>query len=95
MWKWLHPYANPEVSYHFTDKIKPWFGWATFLLLSIGFVWALLFAPADYQQGESFRIFYIHVPSAILSAGIYAGMATAALCSLVWQFKLADASVFQ
>ena len=92
MWKWLHPYANPEVSYHFTGKLIPWFSKLTFLLLSIGMIWALLFVPADYQQGNSFRIFYLHVPAAILSMSIYVAMATAALSSLVWQIKLADAS---
>ncbi|GLX79168.1 heme exporter protein C [Thalassotalea insulae] len=92
MWKWLHPYANPEVSYHFTGKLLPWFSKLTMLFLSIGIVWALLFVPADYQQGNSFRIFYLHVPSAMLSMGIYVGMAIAALSSLVWQIKLADAS---
>ncbi|WP_448211866.1 heme ABC transporter permease [Colwellia sp. MEBiC06753] len=92
MWKWLHPYANPEVSYHFTGKLKPWFGWLSAILLLVGLIWALLFAPADYQQGDSFRIFYIHVPSAILSMGIYSTMAIAAISSLVWQLKLADAA---
>jgi len=81
------------VSYHFTGKLIPWFSKSTFLLLSIGIVWALLFVPADYQQGNSFRIFYIHVPTAILSNSIYVGMAIAALSSLVWQIKLADATV--
>ena len=92
MWKWLHPYANPEVSYHFVGKLMPWCNRLAFLLLSIGIIWALLFAPADYQQGDSFRIFYLHVPAAMLSMGIYLGMAIAALSSLVWQLKLADAS---
>lgn len=92
MWKWLHPYANPEVSYHLSKKLQPWFGAISALLLSIGLVWALLFAPADYQQGDTFRIFYLHVPAAMLSMGIYLGMAIAALSSLVWQLKLADAS---
>jgi len=92
MWKWLHPYANPEVSYHFIGRITPWFSVLATIFLSIGLVWALAFAPADYQQGDSFRIFYIHVPAASLSMGIYLGMAIAAFTSLVWQFKLADAS---
>jgi heme exporter protein C len=93
MWKWLHPYANPEVSYHFAGKIKPWCYGLSALLLLIGLTWALVFVPPDYQQGDSFRIFYIHVPAAILSMGIYSGMAIAALSSLVRQLKLADASV--
>jgi heme exporter protein C len=92
MWKWLHPYANPEVSYHFCGKLQPWFFGLSALFLTTGIVWALAFAPADYQQGDSFRIFYIHVPAAMLSMGIYLAMAIAALTSLVWQLKLADAS---
>jgi len=93
MWKWLHPYANPETSYQLTTRLIPWFAIVSAVLLTIGMIWALLFAPADYQQGESFRIFYIHVPSASLSMGIYVGMAIAALSSIVWQLKLADAAV--
>ena len=93
MWKWLHPYANPEVTYHFNGKLIPWLSKLSILFLSIGIVWALLFAPADYQQGHSFRIFYLHVPAATLSLGIYVGMAIAALTGLVWQVRLADASV--
>lgn len=92
MWKWLHPYANPEISYHFAGKLLPWCSRLAALFLIVGITWALLFAPADYQQGESFRIFYLHVPAAMLSMGIYLGMAIAALSSLVWQLKLADAS---
>ena len=92
MWKWLHPYANPEISYHFAGKILPWCARLACAFLSVGIVWALLFAPADYQQGDTFRIFYLHVPAAMLSMGIYLGMAIAALSGLVWQLKLADAS---
>ena len=92
MWKWLHPYANPEVTYHFTGRLIPWLNRLAFVFLSIGLIWALVFAPADYQQGDSFRIFYLHVPAASLSMGIYVGMAIAAISSLVWQLKLADAS---
>lgn len=92
MWKWLHPYANPETTYHLTGRIIPWFSYISITLLTIGLTWALLFTPPDYQQGDSFRIFYIHVPTATLSMGIYVGMAIAALCSLVWQLRLADAS---
>ena len=92
MWKWLHPYANPEISYHFAGKILPWCARLAFIFLTIGMTWALLFAPADYQQGDTFRIFYVHVPAAMLSMGIYLGMAIAALSGLVWQLKLADAS---
>jgi len=92
MWKWLHPYAKAETTYHLTGRLIPWFAYLSVILLSIGMIWALLFSPADYQQGDSFRIFYIHVPAATLSMSLYVGMAIAALCSIVWQLKLADAS---
>ncbi|OUS27891.1 heme ABC transporter permease [Thalassotalea sp. 42_200_T64] len=92
MWKWLHPYANPEVSYHFSVKLTPWLTAIAAILIPVGIVWALAFVPADYQQGDSFRIFYLHVPAAMLSMGIYVGIAIAAFSSLVWQLKLADAS---
>lgn len=93
MWKWLHPLANPEVAYRFAGKLIPWFAICCALLLAIGLAMSLLFSPADYQQGESVRIFYLHVPAAMLSMGIYLGMAIAGLCALVWQFKLAESSI--
>ncbi len=87
MWKWLHPYAKAETQYQLCTKFSPIFGALTILLLSVGIIWGLAFAPADYLQGNSFRIMYIHVPSAIWSMGIYASMAIAALVALVWQIK--------
>lgn len=90
MWKWLHPYAKPETQYRICGKLVPFVGIASFLLLAVALVWGLAFAPADYQQGNSFRIMYIHVPTAIWSMGIYASMAVAALVALVWQIKQAS-----
>ena len=59
-------------------------------MLVVGTVWGLVFAPEDYQQGNSFRIIYLHVPSAILAQSCYMMMAVAAIISLVWKMKLAD-----
>lgn len=89
MWKWLHPYAKTDASYALCQTLLPWFGVSACLALSIGTVWGLAFAPSDYQQGDSFRIIYIHVPSAILSMGAYLAMAIAAFIGLVWQIKTA------
>ena len=69
MWKWLHPYAKPETQYRICGKLSPLFAFSTLILLGIGIVWGLAFAPADYQQGNSFRIMYVHVPTAILVHG--------------------------
>lgn len=90
MWKWLHPYAKSETQYHLLGKIQPFFGVLALLLLSVAFVWGLAFAPKDYQQGDSYRIIFIHVPSAIWSMGVYGSMAVAALIALVWQIRQAN-----
>ncbi|MDF2153759.1 heme ABC transporter permease [Vibrio sp. CAU 1672] len=90
MWKWLHPYAKPETAYRLSGKFLPWFSVFALICLSVGTVWGLAFAPADYQQGDSFRIIYIHVPAAIWSMGVYMSMAIAAFIGLVWQVRLSD-----
>src|SRR5690606_40654496 len=63
---------------------------AAVLLLVVGTVWGLAFAPRDYQQGNSFRIIYIHVPAAILAQSIYLMLAVAGVVGLVWKMKLAE-----
>lgn len=93
MWKWLHPYAKPEKSYQLAGKLLPWFVVPTMITFVIGLVWGLLYAPADYQQGDSFRIIYIHVPAAMMAMGAYSSMAIAAFVALVWQIRLAEMAV--
>ena len=93
MWKCLHPYAKPEQSYRLAGLLFPWFMWGALFTLVIGIVWGLLFAPADYQQGDSFRIIYIHVPAAMMAMAAYSAMAIAAFIALVWQIRLAEMSV--
>jgi heme exporter protein C len=93
MWKWLHPYAKTEKAYNLCQKLLPWFTYIALFLLAVGSVWGLAFAPPDYQQGDAFRIFYIHVPSAILSKSLYSSMAIAAFVGLVWQVKTAFMSM--
>ena len=64
-----------------------------YLLLVIGLGWGFGFAPADYQQGESYRIMYLHVPAAMWSMGLYLAMAVAAFIGVVWQIKMADLAI--
>ena len=71
-------------------KLLPGFAIVALLLLVAGLIWGLAIAPADYQQGNSFRIIYIHVPAAILAQSCYLMMAVAGLVSLVWKMKVAD-----
>ncbi|MDC8832663.1 heme ABC transporter permease [Alteromonas gilva] len=89
MWKWLHPYAKPERAYQLCQRLEPYLWWPGMLALLVGCIWGLAFAPQDYQQGDSFRIIYIHVPSAILSMSTYVVMAVAALVGIVWQWRTA------
>lgn len=93
MWKWLHPYAKPERAYQLCSTLQPYFFWPAVLCILVGSVWGLAFAPQDYQQGDSFRIIYIHVPSAILSMSTYVAMAVAALVGIVWQWRTAFMSM--
>lgn len=90
MWKVLHQWAKPERLYHICGRFIPWLALAAAITLLLGWVWGFAFAPPDYQQGDSVRIMYIHVPAAMWSMGIYASMAIAAFIGLVWQMKMAD-----
>lgn len=89
MWKFLYQMASPRLFHRFTQTMTPWLGIFAFICLSAGIIWGLVFAPPDYQQGDAFRIIYIHVPAAFLSMGIYAVMAFCALLLIVWRIKLA------
>ncbi|QCT22257.1 heme ABC transporter permease [Jejubacter calystegiae] len=93
MWKALHRLAIPERLYGLCGRFIPWLGLLSALLLVVGCIWGFAFAPADYQQGQSYRIMYLHVPAAMWSMGIYASMAIAAFIGLIWQMKMADLAV--
>jgi heme exporter protein C len=86
----IHKMGSPPWFYGFAGKLVPWL-WAAFLTLA---VWALYLglvkAPADYQQGESFRIMYIHVPSAWMSMMIYTTMAIMGFIALVWRIRIVE-----
>ena len=90
MWNWFHRLGAPRSFFEMTGRWLPWLSAAALLTLIVGTVWALLFAPADYQQGESVRIMYMHVPTSILAQSSYMMMATAAAVFLIWRIKLAD-----
>ncbi len=85
-------YANPTRFMRFADKALPWLSGVTLLLLGVGLFAVFFVVPPDYQQGETVRIMYIHVPSAWLSLFAYAVMTSAALGVLVWKHPLADAA---
>lgn len=86
--------ANPERFMRFSKIAMPIFGILAFVSLVLGYVWALVYAPADYQQMETARIMFIHVPSAWVATGAYAMMAIASIVFLVWRHNLADSAAF-
>ena len=90
-WTWLHKFASPPHAYRLAGRLAPWFGWPAFLLIIAGLYGGLVLAPADYQQGDAFRILYVHAPSAWMSMFIYGTMAVAAAIGLIWRIKLGHA----
>lgn len=90
---WFHKLASPRWFYEISGKMLPWFTGVSILLLLVGITWGLAFAPPDYLQGNSYRIMFIHVPSAILAQSSYMIMAMAGVVFLVWKIKLADVAM--
>ncbi len=91
MWTYLVKFASPVHFYRLANRLAPWFGWTAAVLFLLGLYGAFFYAPPDYQQGESFRIIYVHVPSAWMSMFVYVVMATAGAAGLIWKTKVADA----
>ena len=90
-WTWFHRLASPPHAYRIAGRLAPWLGWPALLLIVIGLYGGLVLAPPDYQQGDAFRIVYVHAPSAWLSMFVYGAMAVAAAIGLIWHIKLAHA----
>lgn len=89
-WTFFHKLGSPKWFYDISTRLQPWFTVIGLLMLTTGAVWGLAFAPQDYQQGHSFRIIYLHVPTAILAQSCYMMMALCAFVGLVWRMKIAD-----
>ncbi len=85
-------FANPTRFLGLVAVVLPWLAGAAAALLGIGLYLTFAVAPADYQQGETVRIMFIHVPAAWLAMGCYTVMAVSALGTLVWKHPLADVS---
>jgi heme exporter protein C len=84
--------ANPSFFMRLTDRVLPWLAGATISLMAIGLYLSFFTAPADYQQGETVRIMFIHVPSAWLAMFCYMVIAISSIGSLIWRHPLADVS---
>ena len=91
--KWpqfFHKLGSPRWFYRIGGLWLPWLAGLTVALLVTGAVWGLLFAPEDFKQGNSYRIMFVHVPSAFIALAGYYVMASAGAVSLIWKMKLAD-----
>ncbi len=82
--------ANPTRFLELSGRIIPWLAGATLLLLGVGLYLAFFVAPPDYQQGETVKIMFVHVPAAWLAMFGYTLIAMASLGSLIWRHPLAD-----
>ncbi len=89
MWKWIQTFASPKNFYQISQKIIFWFLIPFIILILIGLYWGLIVAPIDYQQGESYRIMFIHVPAAWMSMFVYLVLAISGGIGLIWKIKLA------
>ncbi len=82
--------ANPARFMRLSAVALPWCGGLAVLVLAVGLALALIAAPPDYQQGESVRIMYVHVPAAWMALNVYLFVAIASGVALVWRHPLAE-----
>ena len=87
---WLNRQGNPMRFLKFADKLLPWVVIITCALFGIALYLSFFASPADYQQGETVRIMYIHVPAAWLAMQTYIFMAITSFGILVWRHPVAD-----
>jgi heme exporter protein C len=91
MWTWFYRLASPPYVYRAAAALTPWFLTSAALTIGYGLIDGLGFAPPDYQQGDAFRIIYVHAPSAWLSLFAYTTMALAGAIGLIWRIKVGHA----
>lgn len=90
MWTWIHRTGSPKTTYFWSRTLQYWSFFLSLPFFCYGLLGALWLAPPDYQQGDVYRIMYIHVPLAIGSMALYVSMSIAAFIFLVWKIKVAD-----
>lgn len=88
--RWFHQTGSPPAFDRYAARWAPWAYGVAAIAFAVGLYGALLAVPADYKQGESFRILYIHVPSAWMSLFIFVVMAIQGFIALVWRIKLCE-----
>ena len=86
----LHRFANPARFMRMSSAVLPWASWIAAATIGVGLYLALFVAPPDYQQGESVRIMFVHVPAAWMSLFVYVAMAASSAVALIWKHPVAD-----
>src|SRR5215468_7505936 len=86
----FHRFANPGRFLRLASRVLPWLAAATAIAFAVGLYFALFASPPDYQQGETVRIMYIHVPAAWIAMFAYAWVGLASAAALIWRHPLAD-----
>mgnify|MGYP001201384418 CR=1 FL=1 len=79
---------SPKNFYNFSTIIIPWLLFSSLAFIIYGLYLGLFHAPSDYQQGEAFRIIYVHVPSAWLSLFAYSILFFCSIVSIIWKIKV-------
>ncbi len=83
-------YSSPQTFYPLAGTLAPWFSAAAALLAIAGLYISFFMAPTDFQQGEAYRIIFIHVPAAWMSMFLYLVMAVWAAIGLAWNTRLSS-----
>jgi heme exporter protein C len=83
-------YANPQHFLNLARTLTPWLLGVAIAMILIGAYWGLVIAPPDYQQGDAFRIIYVHVPAAWMSLFVYGSMAIASASAFIFKHPLGD-----
>ena len=86
----LHRFANPKRFMRLSELVLPWVLSVVILAFPVGLYLALIASPPDYEQRETVRIMYIHVPAAWLALFSYTCMAGASAVGAIWRHPLAD-----
>lgn len=86
----MHRFANPTQFMRIANAIFPWVAGLAAICFLFGLPIALVTSPADYQQSETVRIFYLHVPAAYMSMMIYSVMAGGSAAYLIWRHPMAN-----
>ena len=90
MYRWIQQFGSPKYFYDISLVVSKWIGVICLICFIAGLYGGLVIAPQDYQQGDSYRIIYIHVPASWMSLFVYMILAISGAITLIWRIKIAD-----